>query len=188
MTLLSLFDNQYGITEDGKVWSVRRGRFLKPIKTRAGYLRVCLCVDGRRKYISIHRLVAQAFIPNPENKPTVNHINEDKTDNRAENLEWATHHEQNVHGTRIERAVRNTDWKKRSEKMNYKEIASKHDYENINVAQMKAVRQMSLDGEEIRIYRSIGEAAREMGISTAHIWECCNGRRKTSKGSRWEYA
>ncbi|MCD8094546.1 MAG: HNH endonuclease [Ruminococcus sp.] len=71
-------------------------------------------MNGYRRECSVHRLVALAFIPNPENKPTVNHLNEDKKDNRVENLECATNAEQNVHGTRIECVIAHTDCKNRA--------------------------------------------------------------------------
>lgn len=58
-----------------------------------GYFNLTLCKDGKTKQFQIHRLVAQAFIPNPENKPEIDHINTDRTDNRVENLRWVTHKE-----------------------------------------------------------------------------------------------
>ena len=84
-------DNNYKISNTGKVFSNRTKKELKPWKTKKGYLRVDM---GRNKREYIHRLVAEAFIENIENKPTVNHLNHDKTDNRIENLEWATYKEQ----------------------------------------------------------------------------------------------
>ena len=68
----------------------RKEKILKPVKTKIGYLGVALCKDGKRDFYTIHRLVANAFIPNPNNLETVNHINEIKTDNRVSNLEWMT--------------------------------------------------------------------------------------------------
>ena len=81
-----IFNNNYIIHSDGRVWSVRRKKFLKPGINSGGYKLVKL----NNKCYNIHRLVAEAFIPNPNNLQMVNHINSDKTDNRIENLEWVT--------------------------------------------------------------------------------------------------
>ena len=152
------------------------------------YLDVVLSVDGIDKNSSVHRLVALAFIPNPKNKPTVNHINEIKTDNYVGNLEWATHLEQNVHGTRIVRAMAHTDWKARTQKMDYEQIAAKHNYCEINRAQMKSVIQMDLDDTPIAHFDGISQAARALGIRPSHICCCLKGRRKTCAGYKWKYA
>lgn len=73
----------------------------KSTKGDDGYYDVGLGKDGKDKFFSVHRLVAEAFIPNPENKPTVNHIDGDKSNNRFDNLEWATHQEQAQHARRM---------------------------------------------------------------------------------------
>ena len=70
---------------------------LKPVKSSKGYLIVCLCKDGKVKNYYVHRLIAEAYIPNPDNKPYINHKNGNKTDNRIENLEWVTSSENNKH-------------------------------------------------------------------------------------------
>ena len=80
----------YSISNTGKVRNNKTTRILKPIKDKDGYLKVNLYILGNRRTYTIHRLVAQAFIPNPDNKPQVNHINGSKTDNRVINLEWNT--------------------------------------------------------------------------------------------------
>ena len=89
----------YDVRTNGVVTSYKRykeGRALKPSLDK-GYPRVLLANKSGKKMFSVHRLVAQAFIPNPENKRTVNHINGIKDDNRVESLEWSTHSENNKH-------------------------------------------------------------------------------------------
>ena len=87
---VSGYEGEYAISADGRVWSFRRKIVLRPEEVYNGYLRVTLCVNKEIKHFRVHRLVADAFIPNPDNKPQVNHINGNRKDNRVENLEWAT--------------------------------------------------------------------------------------------------
>lgn len=82
-----IFDGRYIIYSDGRIWSIKRQKFLKPSLHHTGYSRVYI----DKKDYRIHRLVAESFIPNPNNFPIINHINEIKTDNRVENLEWCTY-------------------------------------------------------------------------------------------------
>ena len=88
------FEN-YLIYEDGKVQNNKTKRYLKPGCNNSGYLYVILCKEGKRKIHTIHRLVGLYYIPNPDNKRCVDHINRIKTDNLLENLRWATHSENN---------------------------------------------------------------------------------------------
>ena len=80
----------YLIYDDGRVFSKKRNRFIKQHKNYKGYLRVHLCNDESIKFFRVHRLVGLHYIPNPENKPMIDHINREKDDNRKENLRWAT--------------------------------------------------------------------------------------------------
>lgn len=94
------YEGFYQVSTLGRVKNSRSGRILKGRKTRNGYLKVDLCKNGKPKSYLVHRLVAQAFIPNPQNKPEVNHIDEDKENNYVENLEWCTAKENINYGTR----------------------------------------------------------------------------------------
>lgn len=104
------FGNRYAITKNGRVWrkaiigydkrnrpKKQGGYFLKTLKTQHGYLAVDISLDGVTKRKYIHRLLAQAHIPNLENKPQINHKNGIKTDNRLRNLEWCTIRENVLH-------------------------------------------------------------------------------------------
>jgi len=93
------FEGLYAVTTLGRVWSYRRGIWLKPGIKGNGYLFVAPCVHGKEDAKKIHRLVAETFVPNPENKPQVNHINGIKTDCRACNLEWVTPRENLQHAS-----------------------------------------------------------------------------------------
>jgi exopolyphosphatase/pppGpp-phosphohydrolase len=97
MKYIESYGEDYSVSKKGEVYSHRAGKFLKPMRHNYGYRYVSLCKDGKRSNFLIHRLVAIAFIPNPENKRTVNHKNGDKTDNSLNNLEWNTYSENHIH-------------------------------------------------------------------------------------------
>ena len=96
------YEGEYAITRDGRVWSYKSKRFLKPRLVR-GYHQLGLYKDGKRKNYLIHRLVAEAFIPNPLGLPQVNHKDECKINNCVSNLEWCDAKYNANYGTRTER-------------------------------------------------------------------------------------
>ena len=100
-------DDRYSISNFGNVKSnyANKERMLKPYKNHDGYLMIDLRSPGKRKSISVHRLVAQAFIPNPDNLPEVNHKDEDKTNNMVDNLEWCDAKYNMNYGTRQKRSI-----------------------------------------------------------------------------------
>lgn len=97
------YEGRYAITSCGKVWSYKTKRFLKASKNKKGYQRVCLSKDNVSKNLTIHKLVATAYIPNPYNLPQLNHKDENKENNSANNLEWCTGKYNSNYGTRNER-------------------------------------------------------------------------------------
>ena len=97
------YEGLYAVTSCGKIWSYKRKKFLVPVDDGHGYLRICLCKDNKRKNYFIHRLVAEAYLPNPENLPQINHRDENKTNNCLQNLEWCDAKYNSNYGTRNEK-------------------------------------------------------------------------------------
>lgn len=138
-----------------------KGKILAPARSGNGYVKVMLTKNKTRRNRNVHRLVAEAFIPNLDGFTDINHINEIKTDNRVSNLEWCSRCYNN-HYSRIP--------------------------EKMNEAKKIRVKQVSLDGEIINVWNGIREAARALGIkSHRHISDCCKGKAKTCYGFKWEY-
>lgn len=151
----------YLVSNLGKVKSLRRKdeTILKPFVSRGGYAIATLTrCPGDVARIGVHRLVAMAFIPNPEGKPQVNHISGDKLDNRSENLEWATCSENNLHRRRVLHG---------------------------GGGRPKKPVVCLTTGES---FPSITEAADVTRARLEKILACCKGKRKQTAGLRWAYA
>lgn len=176
---IECFEELYHVSTCGRVKSLnynhtKQEHILKPSISK-GYLRVCLSKDGKHYMKFVHRLVAEAFLPNPLNLPCINHINEDKTDNRLQNIEWCDVAYNNSFGSRIERIAKaNTN--------NPKLKALKNDPNK-----SKAVLQYSLDGTFIKEFPSAQEVKRQLGFSQGNISTCCLGKRKQAYGYKWLY-
>lgn len=171
----------YKISDDGRVWSDngRWGRcgWLKGRLSTNGYLKVVLCVNGRQCEKLVHRLVAEAFLPNPEGLPEINHKDECKTNNIVDNLEWCTRKYNNNYGTHNERALA----KYNTPEAHAKTKATKQRLYG------KPVAQLTLDGQEIARFCCMREAARQTGFDQGGIGNVCRGKLKTYKGYRWRY-
>ena len=142
-------------------------KIVLPYLDRNGYERICLSMQGKDKHYRIHQLVAKAFIPNPNNYPQINHIDEDKTNNRVDNLEWCTQAYNNKYGTRGQRiGITNHNGK----------------------GAKRSVLQYDLDGNFIRRWKSMQDAADNLlGVSVPKICACCRGNRTHHRGFIWKY-
>ena len=156
------YEGLYQISNKGHVKSLKWGkeRILRPMINSSGYLNVVLYKNTASQSRYIHRLVAEVFIPNTQNKPQINHKDECKTNNTVENLEWATAKENSNFGTRNER-------------MGY--------------SLSKPILQYSKSGEFIREWKSAVEVKRVLGINNSHIIQCCKDKRKSAGGFIWRY-
>ena len=101
------YEGLYAVTEDGQVWSYRANRFLKPYHEGHGYLKVSLCRSGQRQQFKVHRLVALAYLPNPDDLPQVNHLDENKENNCVSNLCWSSAKDNINYGGHNERSAKN---------------------------------------------------------------------------------
>ena len=164
----------YQITSYGRVLSLKHGK-LKELKQRKNnwqYYYVNLWKNGKMFSKTVHRLVAQAFIPNPEHKAQVNHIDEDVTNNHISNLEWVTSKENLNHGTRNERASKTMSDGRRK--------GFKH-------TRARAVIGFKINGCDIKYYKYINECKKD-GFIQSGIVQCCRNRQKSHKGYNWYYA
>lgn len=163
---------EYTITGRGDVYG-KSDNLLKHDITHDGYHRVTLYKDNKPKHCPVHRLVAETFIPNPENKPTVNHIDGNKANNSISNLEWSTHSENSQHAydNGLNRCHFTDDDRRRAGRTKAEKSS-------------KPVRVIDT-GE---VYPSVSECARAKGLDSGNISACCNGNRKRHHGLRFEWA
>lgn len=176
------YEGLYQVSNLGRVRSLvqRRNwkpRVLSPGKVR-GYLQVQLYKDGHRKQFKVHRLVAEAFIPNLQNLPQVNHKDEDKTNNAECNLEWCDSKYNTSYGTRIQRIVEKNRGQHRSDEIR----------EKMCQAHCRHVQKIDLStGEVIATFESLHEAERQTGIYSSNICGVCLGKKKSAGGYFWKY-
>lgn len=157
------YEGRYQVSDLGNVKSLNYKRtgqekLLKPVPTANGYFGVNLRgVASCKKLANIHRLVGEAFVPNPHNKPQINHINGNKGDNRAENLEWCTASENQNHS--VATGLRHT----------------------------RKVVQFDKSGSFVKEWPSLKSAANAVGCEHMAIVRCCQRKTKTCKGYIWRY-
>lgn len=179
------YEGLYQVSNIGRVKRVRSGRIRTQKIVKNGYCQVNLSKNNQVNFYLVHRLVANAFIPNPNKLPQVNHKDENKTNNYVENLEWCTQSYNNLWGTGTERQNYSRH-KNDPQGLSWKRALKTRDKNN-NVNSSKRVCQYSLVGNLIAIFNSISETSRKLGISVADISNCCNGKRKTAKGYKFVY-
>lgn len=183
------YEGLYRISNTGKVKSLERvnaqnkhqnERLLKQSLSEYGYLSVGLCKGGKVKYLRINRLVAFAFIenPDPEHFKQVNHKDENKTNNTYTNLEWCDCKYNINYGTGHERAVA---------KIDYKQKILNTDWDKMREKMYKPIVQKDKSGVIINTYQSAKHAGIELGINQWNIGLCCRGKQKTAGGYKWEF-
>ncbi len=184
------YEGLYQVSNKGQVKSTERfgtkGGILKGC-LRSGYRRVILTKFNKPKYYSVHRLVAEAFIPNVENKKTIDHIDTDRLNNSVDNLRWVTDKE-NVNNPRtLEKMRKREPWNKGvhtgiSPLKYFDEKQMENFKETVSKIHSKAVLCVTTG----KIYKNAREAEKETGIRYKDISGVCTGRRKSCKGTQWK--
>lgn len=158
----------YEVTTTGEVINTKTGRVLK-LTNRHGYLFASLWKNNKQYNRAVHRLVAEAFIPNPDNLPQVNHKDENKTNNCVENLEWCTAEYNTNYGTRNERSAK-----------------TKTGVFNTKIS--KKVCQYTVNGQFIMEWDSLSEIQRQLHFNESLISRCCNNKCKQAYGFKWMFS
>lgn len=210
------FEGLYAVSNKGRVMNIMSGKVLKNRINTVGYSTVALCKgDGKTKQIYVHRLVAKAFIENPDNLPQVNHIDENKRNNNVSNLAWVTasqnqRHSAHQHSCKINQLNLDGELVKQWEssmqiqrelgystgyiidccKGKYKQ-AYNFRWEYLDASQQykfnRPIAVLTMDGDLIAEYKSAAEAARDLKIRPTQIYYCLNGTYKSAHGLRFIY-
>ena len=157
----------YEVSNLGEVRSLISNRILKTGKSFGGYVHVSLYKNKKGKTKKMHRLVSEVFIPNPENKPQINHIDGNKENNKVNNLEWCTASENQIHAFKLGIS---------------KKPKGKDSTSSVKINQYD--REMNF----IKQWNSMKDIERDLKIRVGNIWTCCNGRKKTAGNYIWRYA
>lgn len=165
----AIFPDNYEVSDFGDVKNTK-GRILKPAKDKNGYLYYVLCVSGVRRTVKAHRLVAMTYIPNPNSKPAIDHINGVKTDNRIENLRWVTNKENTNNPITLSKVKEACV--KRLPIMYQKSLKRNFGRKRVQVT--------FKDGTTI-FYQSLLDASKDLKVSYGRLSERANGKRPQSK-------
>ena len=179
------WENLYEVSNLGNIRTLhyKKPYLMHPTVDQKGYMRISFVAPNTKKYkrYGVHRVVAEAFIPNPEKLPQINHKDEDKTNNHIDNLEWCT-------------GKYNCNYGKHNDKIRASRVGMK--LSNSHIANLRKVRteiagkaviQLSQNGDVINRFNSISEASRCTGVSISSISHTCNGRSKMGCGYVWEF-
>lgn len=154
------YEHEYDIYPNGKILSKLTDMYIKQTVNGKGYLTVMLYKDGKGKSYQVHVLVAEHFIPNPDNLPVVNHMDGNKQNPDVSNLEWCTFSENTLHAHRTGLIKKTSN---------------------------KQVIRISPSGK-VEIFATLTEAAEKSGTTKCNISACCKGKRKSAGGYKWQYA
>lgn len=210
------YEGLYAVSNKGQVKNIMNGKILKNYINTLGYPFVQFYNgNGKSKQITVHKLVAQAFLPNPLNLPQINHVDEDKTNNNVTNLEWVTASENRVHSNH-QHSCKINQYTLDGELINQwdssHEIKRELGFNNGNIISCckgknkqaysfkweyadpsqqrkynRPIAALTKDGKYVAEYKNAAEAARHLKISTAQIYNCLNGRYKSTHGLRFTY-
>ena len=173
------YEGLYAVSNEGRIKSLERSdrfgrkyasKMLSTKKNNRGYVQIHLNKDGVCKMKLLHRIVAEAFISNPDNLPQVNHKDENKENNNVENLEWCDNLYNRRYGT------------------GYQRSCEKHDYKAIALSHSKKVIKYDLNGNVVDTYISAKEAGIQNKISDSYIRRNCYGKTKSVRGYIYQYA
>ena len=152
-------NTNYLVGQDGTIYSKHYKKMLNPKKNHDGYLRIQIWKNRKCRFVNLHRIIAETYIPNPENKPFVNHINGNKQDNRVENLEWCTQKENIGHAW-------NTGLSTRSNHSKYKNVGY-----------------FDMTGKLLNTFSCLGEAALQLNMNYYTVRACAMEKRKLRNGN-----
>ena len=166
----------YFVSDTGNIYSLKgknkcQEKLLKPVLTKSGYMNISLCKDGKVYNKRIHRLVIEAFIPNLDNKPQINHIDGNKQNNNINNLEWCSASENIIHSYNV--------LKRKAPCAMLGRFGKESPFHKL----VLQVQNNIIVGK----YYGLHEANRKTGISFQNIYKCCNGKRNTAGGYQWRY-